>query len=744
MAVQSKDLFLTQQEIEEQRLRNFAIVFGRVDSTLAGRDIGTALVNSPAEAPAWSDGQKITFNRTRIGDVTDTHNLVSLMGLNYHELAHLLWTPRSHEYWMQNLANSGRFKAFNILEDQRIETLLTSLYGATKSYLKALFLEHSLNLPNADYETLHLLTWGRRHLGTQIRQTLVDSFRRPDLLQKTKDIIDEYRVIGVGISSNRRAAYLIEEFHKIMEDMANDGDGGAAEQSCLSAAQQTSGTVEVKEQRAASNKAQSKKEEERDEDEEYVGSSTSDESESDEDRDRENTGQQEDTSESSSDSPEEGSDSSADDWDDDDEEESSDSADMEDDEDLDSDGTDDDESEEDSGGDVDLGDEDEDQSGGDDSEVRDGSEGSLDSAADSDDDDDSESGDSAGDSHGQGESSDGEGHGDSSAEGDEGGGTGAGNEGGSVPENLTEEEVRGLLQAFEEELKNALKESLASIKAVQENIVRPSGARIPPANLQRMSGNLIQCTPEMIAEARQVGNEFRRLVNDSDPGWTTHRDSGRINVRRAMHADSYDDVFDQWNEGNQLASDMEVVIGLDVSGSMQWRILQASRALWITRRAIETIGQTSRVSTFAFHTDSYILTEPGEKALPDRFLSYGTSGSTDPTDLLTEARRIFQVSKKAHKILIMITDGSWSRNSYRETPQATYDESIQIMNRAGVLTGVLFTADDNFVRLYGSPDQDEMYKRFGHYSKIFEQTRDVNQIKNFSKKMVTLAMKTAR
>ena len=69
-------------------------VFQRADRILTNLPIEVFLNDvEDKHTPAWNDGKNITFNSNVISAI-DEDTIRSLHGLNYHELAHLMFTPR--------------------------------------------------------------------------------------------------------------------------------------------------------------------------------------------------------------------------------------------------------------------------------------------------------------------------------------------------------------------------------------------------------------------------------------------------------------------------------------------------------------------------------------------------------------------------------------------------------------------------------------------------------------------------
>jgi len=137
---------LVRGESARRRIEAMARLFTKSDSVLAGSHINVVVYDKPngIQAPSWTDGKTITFNRALIGDVADVDDIIRVTGLNYHELAHVLYTPRPDRPIVQAVIAEGMNNAFNLLEDQRIETFLTAQYPSTIPYLVSTFMRFCL------------------------------------------------------------------------------------------------------------------------------------------------------------------------------------------------------------------------------------------------------------------------------------------------------------------------------------------------------------------------------------------------------------------------------------------------------------------------------------------------------------------------------------------------------------------------------------------------------------------------
>ena len=117
------------------------------------------------------------------------------------------------------------------------------------------------------------------------------------------------------------------------------------------------------------------------------------------------------------------------------------------------------------------------------------------------------------------------------------------------------------------------------------------------------------------------------------------------------------EVFRAYDEGSEEETGVEAVVLMDVSGSMSSVMAQASGSVWVLKRAFDRLG--IRTTAIVFDTAHYVLYQPSEKA-QSRVPIVETLGGTDPTSALVEAHKILNKSFAPNKVLITVTDGSWS------------------------------------------------------------------------------------
>ena len=152
---------------------------------------------------------------------------VVFKGIVFHELSHILFTPRQTQKPMPQLKKlaeeSDRFgyeallyKAMNILEDSRIESLFTLRYAPAKPVLTAVVREAILDDSNADSPMAALLLHGRKYLPLDVRvaadQAFIDRSAVKgweQLAHKILAMIDEYLLLTFPADADRAIEIIV-------------------------------------------------------------------------------------------------------------------------------------------------------------------------------------------------------------------------------------------------------------------------------------------------------------------------------------------------------------------------------------------------------------------------------------------------------------------------------------------------------------------------------------------------------
>ena len=253
------------------RRNAFQGVFAKVNSIIAGRTVpvkfnssstwnfrdgGTAGVkpSTAGGAPGWTDGETVFLSSDHFnsvltdglasGNTLDTIEALTVFkGVNYHELAHVLFTPRfTHKPVPQirkamkkSGISDGRhiWHAFNILEDQRIETLFVARWPLAAHYFTLTvgkFITQTAEVKSASYSPeralhnmalSHVLLYGRRYLPAKVREesrNLFITIFGQDKCDWLEGLIDDFRQLIFPTDSNRAveitlelAAWLLDE-----------------------------------------------------------------------------------------------------------------------------------------------------------------------------------------------------------------------------------------------------------------------------------------------------------------------------------------------------------------------------------------------------------------------------------------------------------------------------------------------------------------------------------------------------
>jgi hypothetical protein len=214
------------EQLRALRLGAIARVYQGADRILTGDPVVVNVVDD-GPAPAWSDGASITLNAAMIKDL-DLETIAQINGLNYHELSHHLYTPRKGTPLVQWIIEKGYFQSFNVLEDQRIDSLLCARYPSIMPYLTATVLRWLAETEN-EASMAYITCRGRRYLPVELRQQFRDMFFKPELLPAICRIVDEYRTLAFP-RDYIRAQELVEEFHnEVMEKLGKPSSGGPSQ-----------------------------------------------------------------------------------------------------------------------------------------------------------------------------------------------------------------------------------------------------------------------------------------------------------------------------------------------------------------------------------------------------------------------------------------------------------------------------------------------------------------------------------
>jgi hypothetical protein len=203
---------------EKSRLDGISNVYQTADKIISGEDISVTVVRNPEmDTTATNNGREIVFNANLIEDL-DTETIVSMNGTNYHELAHVLFSPRAGSALGQYVITNKMKRAFNMLEEGRIEKLLVAKYPATRLFLEATFLDYALKDSPDKWGDMFPVSTGRRYIDYEVRQMIADKFINSygaDMAQTVSRIVNEYAGL-VFPTDFTRGMELIAEYSQLV------------------------------------------------------------------------------------------------------------------------------------------------------------------------------------------------------------------------------------------------------------------------------------------------------------------------------------------------------------------------------------------------------------------------------------------------------------------------------------------------------------------------------------------------
>lgn len=209
----------TMQGIYANRLQSSLLKFAR-SITMQPVSLKLDVVPNAAhmEAPAYSTDTGITIcHDATTGSIASANSITRLKGLCVHELAHLLYTPRSRTKLAQWVIKQQHQQAFNILEDNRIENLMVGNLSGVAPWLVHTVTHEFLKDTSATQQAELLpLVWGRKYLPQGVRSSALKAWPHNNA-QAVMSVIDEYILLGLHTTAEiDRAKALIAQFASLM------------------------------------------------------------------------------------------------------------------------------------------------------------------------------------------------------------------------------------------------------------------------------------------------------------------------------------------------------------------------------------------------------------------------------------------------------------------------------------------------------------------------------------------------
>jgi len=594
--------------------------------------------------PGWTDGNVIYIN-DHVLQVSqmDDKALVAALGVNLHELAHVIETPNLKGWLAKEIQALGAryWHSFNILEDQRAESFFVARFSDAPKFYTPMVLRWLMNKDSMAGN--FVLLYGRRYLPWDLIQHVRGQFAAPELLGDFEDIINEYRSMDVH-RNEKTAKQLIVNFTDLLQQLSarvSDGDlnlSSGHEQDPYQAQNQESrpadSAPDADESRRLSEDVEQQQnpdtiegaldtedeDQSSDEGEEVPGEADGDESDG---SDGNEAGEGE-SADSEGDSPDDGSDTS---------------------------------------------------------------EGSADGSSDA-----SESGDGDGGTESSEDAPDGATESTSDDAGSGGDGIGSADGESSEPPSIEDldEYLRNALDKVLEDadVVDELEETRDDVQQSSRGVSKPQSpdfggaTRNSPLTLDKMAH--VKATMKRLQDAR-VGAEtvLKRQVR-----------SGTLNPLALHKAQPGDlDVFDTWDAGLVgEEGEMDVAILCDVSGSMRDAINDAAFTLYAIKRAFEALGD-SHVTVWTYSSQSRLLYDRDERVNNSYYKVPSAYGGTQPYSAIEDAFRVLGTTKSKLRLLIIITDGAWGSMEQNH-------DLIRQANAAGVVT--VLVGLDSAVKSFGN------------------------------------------
>ena len=207
-AVDAMVLIHTAEDAKTARQVRMAQVISKFAGTLTLRPIQVDVVTADmartkydTQAPAWSDSEHIWFNQDDLGDLTDPQSIVGIKGLSLHEISHILLTPRTGSNLSKEVQRLGLWRAFNALEDQRIEMMMTKRFGNVADWLTAATMQFIIAEPE-QHSLVFPLLHGRKFLPIELRTAVRDLYENQADITELESLIDEYIVLNLNNPDN--------------------------------------------------------------------------------------------------------------------------------------------------------------------------------------------------------------------------------------------------------------------------------------------------------------------------------------------------------------------------------------------------------------------------------------------------------------------------------------------------------------------------------------------------------------
>jgi hypothetical protein len=200
----------------------------------------------------------------------------------------------------------------------------------------------------------------------------------------------------------------------------------------------------------------------------------------------------------------------------------------------------------------------------------------------------------------------------------------------------------------------------------------------------------IPIAPEFKRAAADIATIVRTLHNELAPEWQNRNRSGRFDMRRYLRDESANrapiDVYRRWYEGNEQDATIDVMILVDASSSMRAVIGDVSLTMWAIKTGLMIPGVNVGIISYSEGGSQWpkVISRQREKFTGDIVSVPAVGGSTYVEPALKSAYGHYSYTKAKNPVVIILTDGQWSDTIESET----YVKKLNALGVITVLTGL--------------------------------------------------------
>ena len=211
----TEQVHATNTQIIDNRMARVAQVISKFASTLVLKPVNVELVNG-GDAPAWSDSNNIWFNIKEVKVPTNAEEVIAVRGLALHEISHIMMTPSIGTKLGKRVKADGLWRAFNALEDQRIETWMVARFSNVSEWLQGTVAAYLLNQIE-NYSVMYPIVHGRKYLPLALRNKVAAIYEDQPSVQRISELVDEYIQLNVmDAKTYDRAFDIIKEYNDLV------------------------------------------------------------------------------------------------------------------------------------------------------------------------------------------------------------------------------------------------------------------------------------------------------------------------------------------------------------------------------------------------------------------------------------------------------------------------------------------------------------------------------------------------